>query len=404
MARPRVLVLGCAPPSAHGRDQMRRLHDQASRRDVELVGADLPESRGSVPPGIFDDFIELPVHDADACRSWAATTGPRFDAVLTLRELCVEPVAAISQQIKVKGNSPEAARLIRHKDLTRGRLAANGLPQPPWALADSVEHAVEFVRRTRPGPWVVKPRAGMGSEGVSRVERAEDIPQAVARLPGGTPYIVEAFVAGREYSAEGVLISGAPYVVAITEKFTTASFIEIGHRIPASLDGATDQDARRAVEKALVATGITCGIFHVEFWSTEDGVTLGELHARPGGDFIHALAEHACPGLELYGSLIDDLLDREPAALPGPSLAAGVDYLVLPPGVARSVHGWDDVARHPSVIAAELKVRPGDVVEPVRSSADRHGCVVAVGASRTSVDAVLTTLRRHLRIEIGAAG
>jgi hypothetical protein len=232
----------------------------------------------------------------------------------------------------------------------------------------------------------------------------DDIPPALGKLGSSAPFLVETFISGREYSAEGICTSGAPQVLAITEKFTTDSFVEIGHRVPAGLDNATAREARATVELAVSAVGITRGIFHVEFWITENGIILGELHARPGGDFIHALVEHSRPGLELYGTLIDDLLNRDSPAFPKQTAAAGVEYLILPPGRVRSIQGWDTIPQDQSVIAAHLEVRPGDPVHPVASSADRHGVVVVEAPTRGEVDAVLSRLTETFHIDITLEG
>lgn len=399
MTSPRVLLLGCASPTPHGRDQMRRLSRQARRRGVHLIGADTPENLRLAPTDLVDEVIELPVHDVAACRLWAATR-PRLDAVLTYREMCVEPVAAISDELGIAGNDPQSAYLIRHKDLARTRLREAGLAQPATLLTDDPRQTVAFMAQTGTGPWIVKPRAGMGSAGVSLVKHVDDLPAAMAALGGEIPFLVETYVSGREYSAEGLMIGSVPYPLAITEKFTNAGFVETGHRVPADLDEATSQQARESVERALVAAGITRGIFHVEFWVTGDGVVLGELHARPGGDFIHALVEQSRPGLELYGTLIDDLLGNGCARIPDQTAAGGADYLFLPPGRVRSVHGWDEVLRDPAVIGANLSIKPGDRIEAVTSSSNRHGVIAVTGADREQVDGKLADLARVLRVDV----
>jgi hypothetical protein len=399
MTRPRILVLGAASAAHHGRDQICRISLQARRRGIHLIGADTPENLRQASAGLFDEFVELPVYDTSACRSWAATR-PKIDAALSFREMCVEPVAAISEELGVAGNDPAAARIIRHKDLARERLKEIGLRQPRTLLTASPQDAVEFMGRARPGPWIVKPRAGVGSEGVSLVKDADDLPQALEGLEPGIPFLIEDFVYGREYSAEGICLGGTPAVLAFTEKFRTARFVSTGHRIPAGLNGTTGLEAGAAVKRALTAIGITRGIFHVEFWVTSNGIVLGELHARPGGDFIHALTEHSRPGLELYGTLMDDLLNNGACTLPGRKAAAGVEYLFLPQGRVRSVDGWAAIPADESVIAAHLDVRCGDQVRPVHSYADRHGVIAVTAPTRGDVEAELTRLMQAFHVDI----
>ncbi|WP_018681422.1 ATP-grasp domain-containing protein [Actinokineospora enzanensis] len=398
MADRTLLVLGCASTTPHGRDQMRRVAEQAARRDVRVIGADTAANLAAADvSGVVGETAVLDVHSPDAVRSWANGRAG-IGAVLTFREMCVESVAAATSALGLAGNDPAVAHTIRTKDLCRELLRDKGFRQPECAVAEDLAAATAFVARTR-GPWVVKPRDGMGSVGVSLVRSPADLSDAVSRLPAGTPFLVETFVSGREFSAEGVLLAGRPRVLALTAKTTGAGFVETGHRMPADLDPATAATAHAEIEAALRVIGITHGIFHVEFWVDDDTVVLGEVHARPGGDFIHAMVEHTRPGLELYGLLIDDLFG-EVADIPPPATAAGVEFLLLPPGTVHSVGGWTDAVSHPAVITAHLSVRPGDVIGPIRGSADRHGVLVVGGPTRAAVDETLHDLLAGLRIDI----
>lgn len=391
-----ILVLGCASVTPHGRDQMRRLSTQARRRGLRLLGADTEWNLGNAPTllddRLVDAVIPLDAHDPKACRSWAAGTPEELSAVLTFREMCVEPLADIGEELGLACNSPATVRTLRNKDRCREALRAAGFPQPPALLARDVEDARRFIE-THPGPWIVKPPAGMGSAGVTKVEQPGGLQPAVDRLEPGAPFLIEGFVHGEEYSTEGVMLGGSPVILALTKKRTSGGFIETGHRIPAPLDGAQADTATQEVTRALRALGVTRGIFHVEFWVADGRVVLGEVHVRPGGDFLHAMVEFTRPGLELYGLLIDDLLGRPVSDPPSPKGAAGAEFLMLPPGTVRSVRGWADVVTDSAVLAADLAVGPGDRIEPVRDSSGRQG-VVVVGAD--SFEAVETALERLL--------
>lgn len=399
MSRPTVLVVGCASSTPHGRDQMRRLSAQARRRGIALVGADTPRNLAAMDPGLVDELVAFDVPQPARAREWATGRGG-IDAVLTFREMCVESVAALADELGVAGNDQSVVRTIRAKDLCRRKLRESGFAQPDCRVVRSRDEAEALMADTGPGPWIVKPRSGMGSTGVSLVESRAMLAEAIDRISGEAPFLIETYVPGREFSAEGVMLGGEPRVLALTAKTTGAGFVETGHRMPADLDESTAVRAQEQVERALCAVGLSRGIFHVEFWADGDSIVLGEVHARPGGDFIHAMVEHVRPGLELYGLLIDDLLGNPAPALPEPSRAAGVEYLVLDPGEVRSVEGWEQVSRAPEVLAAELSVRPGDHITSVRGSADRHGVLVFGANTSSEVDKLAIRAKKALRIDI----
>jgi biotin carboxylase len=201
----------------------------------------------------------------------------------------------------------------------------------------------------------------------------------VAAQAPGKPFVVEEFVTGREFSVEGAFLGGRPVVLAVTEKqlMPAPLFVEAGHVLPARMPEALRADCASTTEAALTAFGLRYGVFHVELWSTASGIVLGEVHVRNGGDWIHRMIQHAVPGLELFGVVYDDALgnpvDRGRLVA---TRAAAVRFFLPPPGVIRSVEGWDEVAAHPAVLHARLSVSAGSRVGPVLHSHDRVGEVV----------------------------
>jgi formate-dependent phosphoribosylglycinamide formyltransferase (GAR transformylase) len=306
--------------------------------------------------------------------------GEHFDVVLGLRDHVVVGAAECAAAIGLMGNPPELVRLVRNKDECRARLAELGFPQPAVRLCADAAEAAAFLREIA-GPWVVKPRDAMASIGVSKVERIEDLATAIAGLPTADPFLVEQFVFGSEFSAEGVFLGGAPKVLAVTAKQTLPppNFVEAGHVLPAELPAEVRGEIERQVQAALTALGLRFGVFHVELWLTDAGVVLGEVHPRPGGDWLHMLLGHAIPDLELFGLILDDVLGRPPRRVLTPTRAAAAFFLTPRPGRLVRIDGWADVLAHPNVLHAELTVEPGQVIGPVRESSDRSG-VVVVGA------------------------
>jgi selenocysteine lyase/cysteine desulfurase/biotin carboxylase len=315
------------------------------------------------------------------CAAWArerATAGQRFDVVIGIREFAQIATAEVAAAVGAPGNPPESVRTVRSKDFCRAALAAGGLPQPAFRLCADRAEAERFIAGST-GPWVVKPRDSMGSEGVRKVAGPAELDAALAALPGPGPFLVEEFVRGKEYSVEGVFLAGEPRVLAVTEKqvLDPPLFVEVGHVLPAPLPGHTRAEFEQRTVAALKLLGLRFGVFHVELWHTAEGVVLGEVHVRNGGDWIHVLLQHAIPGLELFGVVYDDALGRPTDTVPlTPTRAAAVRFLTPPPGVLDHVEGWDAVIGHPAVLRAGLTVQPGAEIKPIRDSHDRVGEIV----------------------------
>jgi D-alanine-D-alanine ligase-like ATP-grasp enzyme len=418
MTKPTLLIAGNTVITTWGRDQIRKLSEQARRRDIRLIGADSPQNLANASDDELaqvDEILPLDVNDPQACLDWAKSAAPAgLSAVLTIRELAVYSTALMAERLGLAGNDPQAVLRIRNKDLCRTRLREAGFRQPVTALGRTADDARLFMKEHGPGPWIVKPRDGLASLGVSLIRGYDDIEPALTRLamtpPGAfgslsadAPFLIETFVEGEEYSAEGVMVAGTARVLALTQKRTAVGFIETGHRVPASLSAAEEEAATRAVTGALREAGITNGIFHVEFWVNDDGVVIGELHDRPGGDYIHLLVEYARPGLELYGTLVDDLLGRDPGPAPAPTRAAAAEFLICPPGHLKAVSGWDELRTNPAVLTCDLSVAPGASVAPVTDSWGRHGLFVVGGESAEEVDSLTSRLRDSVAFTVTQA-
>ncbi|MFE0105842.1 ATP-grasp domain-containing protein [Streptomyces sp. NPDC059009] len=388
MSAPRLLFIGGANPLPSSIDIATRAIEEARARGihVHLLHTEAASAATAEVTALADAVSAVDPDDADAVERWVRARlaeGERFDLVLGLRDPLQESVSRAARLLEVAGNSSEAVRRVRNKDACRAALAAAGFRQPAVRLCTSLEEAAEFLRTSR-GPWVVKPRDGMASIGVRKVLGEFGLPAALAALPDPELFLVEEFVAGPEYSVEGVLLSSGPRVLAVTAKqvLEPPHFVEIGHVLPAELPEETRLDVERQVVAAFDALGLRFGVFHAELWLTADGVVLGEVHVRPGGDWLHLLLAHALPGLELFGLLYDDVLGQErvpEGGRPAVRRAAAVRFLTAPPGLLAGVDGWDDVTAHPDVLRAELTVTPGELIAPVRQSADRAGYLV-VGA------------------------
>jgi biotin carboxylase len=344
------------------------------------------------------------VHGSLAWAREALAAGKSFDVVFSLREFSLVTTAEIAAIAGVAGNSPTAVRRVRRKDECRAWLAAAGFWQPSGRLCRDASEAHAHVRGTR-GPWVVKPRDGAGSEGVSLVTDPAHITAAVENLPAESrPFLVEEFVDGAEFSVEGLFLGGQPHVLAITakEKLPPPFFVEVAHTMPAQLPDDVQRDIVASVTQALAALELRFGPFHVELWVTgRKEIVLGEMHARLGGDYIHRLLEYSIPGIELFGLVYDDALGRSADSFDfSCSRAAATRYLAPPPGKLLSVEGWDAVRDHPSVLVAELNVKPGDMIPPVRSSDDRVGAVVVGEASADKARQLALELAESVRFAV----
>lgn len=407
VSRPRVLVLGGGGPASHVADWSRRTAEQAARRGIDLIVADLPENLEgvrSLPSVVAAEPVDY--RDVAACRALAARLHELrpLDAVVGFREFSLLSAASAAADLQLPWNSVAAIRTARTKDLCRAAVAGAGLPQPQCHRVRTPAEAEELLR-SRGGRWIVKPLDAFGSEGVQLHESgAEGLAAKVTTaLEFSEAALIEEFVEGEEFSAEGIVLGGRPHVLEVTRKRTTQPpfFVELGHEQPSGLPDAVREAAADTVRRAVRAVGLTHSLFHVEFWVAADGrIVCGEVHSRTGGDWVHALTEHRRPGLEIFGSVLDDVLGREVRVPPAdPRRRAAVHVVVPPAGRLRKVSGEEAARATDGVLAVDVVARPGSTMAPLRDSFARGALVVTGTEDGSDATALGTAVAATLRFE-----
>src|SRR5579884_1435448 len=377
---PTLLLLGGANPNAG-----LMCIDQARSRGLNIWLTDTEENLEHAPEIVAaaDEVTVLSYRDREACVAWSveqAKTRP-FIGVYGFREFAVESVAAVAEALGLPGNPLQNVFRVRNKLACREALRAKGFRQPAISLCSNVSEAQAFIEAHPDGPWILKPPAAMGSVGVSLVRDMAELEQAIAYLEescgalaqkfrqqgiqeesldhaANNSFLIECFQRGEEFSAEGVFVYGQPHVLTTTAKVTLGPphYVEVGHSMPAEIEPGTLRTVKETIEAALVALGLKWGQFHVEFWLDDGQPVLGEVHVRPGGDFIHYMTQYVT-GIELYGVVFDQMLGR-PVNINQyhPYQGAAIRFLTPPAGRVTAIHGWEQAMSDPRCLLAELKL------------------------------------------------
>ncbi|MFE9766067.1 ATP-grasp domain-containing protein [Streptomyces sp. NPDC005808] len=296
-------------------------------------------------------------------------------AVVSLTESGLEPAAAAAESLGVKGVAREVVRVTRDK-LAMRRVLERKAPHlnPAFAPGDDSDAVARLFAEH--APVVAKPVDGSGSTAVALLDSLVDLPQD--RRTAAT--LLEQFVGGLEFSVEALSTGGRHTFVGIAEKGTTGGFVEVSHMMPPpSLDARRQQLVERAVGELLDALGLTDGPSHTEVKVVGDKITVIETHNRLGGDGIADLVR-LTSGIDwrraAVGWAVGAGLRREEAT----AAAAATVFFTAPPGRVSAVAQQPSLT-HGSIVEWDISVRPGDLVHPLRSSADRLGVATLAAAS-----------------------
>lgn len=277
----------------------------------------------------------------------------------------------------------------------RERLTETGLSPVLSSIPETLADLVRFCR-TAGGPVILKPRDGVGSRGVFRIDSPEDAPAAWRDFiaTGSSSPLVEEFLDGPEVSVESITIGGIHHVLAVTDKQVNANFVEMGHTMPSRLSTTDTSEVRALVTRFLDAVGVVDGPTHTEVKVTGRGPRIIESHDRIGGDKIRVLLRIAT-GIDLPALFVDIAVGRA-SGLPAPTAfrGAAVRFLSASPGTVSSV-SVPTVAPPQEI---HVGVVAGDTVHPVRRSGDRPGYVIGDGRDACEASDKADALRDAVRI------
>ena len=377
-----------------GRHQRRAIR-HAKERGLRVVAVD----RNAGAPGLAEADVAEVVDFQDVEAVVAVARKHGVDGVLTISaDRAVPVVAAVAEALGLPGIGTATAHVMTNKIAMRRQLAEAGVPQPRFAAARTL-HEARAAAETVGFPAVLKPADSGGQRGIFRLGSLDDLDAhlhaALAESVGGE-VILESFHDGLELNGLVVARGGDAFPLTLSDRLRPPGVgFGVGwiHVYPATIYGATLEEAERVAVHAVHALGLHDGIAFPQLLVVDGEVLVIEVAARIPGGQMADLARHAV-GVDLVEVALHQALGldvpdeicrpirQQPLAIrfltaePGP----------LPPGRVVRVGMLDKVLAFPGVVQAELYLQEGETIRPVRLDGDRRGYVIAV--AETNLEAL----------------
>jgi biotin carboxylase len=323
-----------------------------------------------------------------------------FQVVCSPQELTVLTAALVGAAAGNSAIGLSASLALRDKAVQKAAVRAAGVPV---AACHVVTHTAEVAQVAAERPVVVKPLSGAGSADTYRVDTTEAGSALAERLAGQGlqgPWLVEEFVDGVEMQVDGVVRAGELLFLSISRYLDNLIHIHDGAPVGAaalapSVHRALYDQAQQLTRDALAAIGLVDGVFHLEIFTSPEGIVFSECGGRVGGALTDEMLRHRF-GVDIYDEWARAVLAL-PSALstprsdPGDSV--GYVHLTTRPGRVVSVPTHEELTARPGVLHAELDIHVGDIVEDLTVSSHlRAARVVVRGASDLSVAEDLRSL------------
>jgi biotin carboxylase len=315
-----------------------------------------------------------------------------FDAVYTTDEGGIVVAAALGRLYGVPAMPPGPAPLFRDKSLMKAALRRAGVQTADFVvIEDLLEVPADFPLPFTPA--VLKPIAGGASYHTYVVRSAAELQDVLARERGfkkHRTFILEEFVPGDEWHADGVVFDGE------------LQFLSVGGYLKTCLTTLTDDDwlrtylfdpvrdaevhelMRPLAERVLRTLGLRTGVFHLEaFHDPATGrLTFGECAARRGGGLIQLQVLRKF-GVDLAAAALQCALGVRPVleAVHRPE-EVGCVFLPYTPGVLIATPSAAELAALPNVEFAMVEWPVGMTLSTLKSTINKIGQVLITAESR----------------------
>ena len=270
---------------------------------------------GSIGEKTADHFYPISIVEKEKILEECKKIG--IDGIATIAsDLATVTVNYVAKELGLPGNSLECNKKSTNKYEMRKAFRDAGVQTLKFQKITSLEDLVKIEEMDY--PLIVKPTDRSGSRAITKIANKEELKPAIERALENSfekGAIVEEFIEGKEYSAEGITYNGKHKFLTITKKATTGAphFIETGHIEPAGLSKEMEEKVYNELDKALTALEVTNSATHSEFKINNKGeVKIIEIGARMGGDCIGSDLVQVSTGYDFVKMVIDVALGMEP--------------------------------------------------------------------------------------------
>jgi biotin carboxylase len=327
-----------------------------------------------------------------------------LDAIVAADDEGVVAAALAGELLGLAHNPPEAARATRDKARMRELLAAAGISQPDFAVAEDAESVVSAAARLG-YPCVVKPRTLSASRGVIRIDDDRSAAAAAARVlaMAEPPLLVERFTGGPEIALECLLREGRLELLAVFDKpdpLDGPLFAETLYVTPSRHPSAVLEQAAGTVAGAAEAIGLREGPVHAELRLTPAGACVIEVAARTIGGLCARTLRFGL-GISLEQLVLRGALGMPLGDLRRSDAASGVMMLPVPrAGTLVAVDGLDAARATDGVVGAEIMIAAGRTVEPLPEGGRYLGFLFARGSTPAAVERSLRNAAARIEVRI----
>ena len=358
---------------------------------------------------LAEGFLASDIFSIDEIEKYAQKN--RIEGILSDEcDIAMPVIAELGRRLHLPALSEETAALYTNKYTMREFCRENGFRTPEYRLCKKTENAIEFLHDLH-SPIIIKPIDSNASHGVFKAETEKDIQEhfeeAMFFSRMQKAVLAERFIAGTEFTMDGIKTPEHHYTLAISEKEHYSHNSNIAKELL-----FTHRSKRYDYEKLkeinnqfIMHSSLLFGLTHAEYKYENGEYYLIEIGARGGGNMISSIIAPFMAGHDTYEYLIrcalGDITSPKfdiPASHQNKAAVLKFFDLPLPGEIVRNIMGLNYLKTEPDIKDYMLNFSIGDRIKNARNDSERIGYYIACSENRDKLEAVMKQVEKQVRI------
>lgn len=211
----------------------------------------------------------------------------KFNKIICVDEEIIELAGLLRTELNIPGLTYNQSLLFRDKVIMKEKLQNSNVKTPKFTSINKVSDIVKFIKENK-GPYVVKPRRGMGSQKVYIIQSIKEL-RVFLKNEDYKKFEIEEYITGDLHAIDGLFVNGKIYNLNIAKYIDStlsfkqnkgSSYLYYNNNHP------VNAMAKDFVKKIITSFNVGDVIFpfHCEvFLNGNNEFVLCEIACRPGG-------------------------------------------------------------------------------------------------------------------------
>lgn len=330
----------------------------------------------------------------------------KVDGILTMStDVALPSVGKVADELGLVGPSFQATLFSTNKVLMKKRMLERNIPTAKAVFVNTIDEASERIKALKL-PVMVKTASSSGSRGITKIDHVTQLEEAfkyARSIPKSDIIIIEEFIDGFEFGAQGLVYKGEmKFVFPHNDTVTPFPYlVPIGHSYPMELSNKKRKELFDIVVECVKVLEIDNSFLNVDLIMTSSGPKIIEIGARMGATCLPELTT-IFTGIDVVDVAIEMAMGHKLNLKENNKKqpCAGLLIRSAKTGILEMADTPDELINEPNLIAIRWDKKKGDNVRKFEVGPDRIGEIVVISDSWHGAERLCKKIESSLFIKV----